>query len=142
VQSPVGKLVRPVEQRLGRARPVRVPVLPDAVQVAVDAAARDDDGLAVRLEFLIGAFEASAAARHPPASGQQRLDAVVELHLQPVAVRSREQVLVQHDLQLVTGPPHDVPPRHRVAGPVQPPLDPQRHRHELHAHAAEPVVDL
>ena len=87
----------------------------------------------------------SSTPRHPvtwPLVMTSDFDAMIEAQLQPVAVRPGQQVPVQDDLEFVARPPDDVPARHRVAGPVQAALDPQRHGHELDADAAQPVEDL
>ena len=64
-----------------------MPVLPDALDVAVDPATGDDDGFAARLEILAAGFEHATAARDVSVRGDERLDAVIELQLQLAALR-------------------------------------------------------
>ena len=142
VQPPVGELVRAIEDHLRRPAPVLVPVRLDPVDVAVDAAGGDDDGLCIDLERLARGLVRAAAAGDTASGGQQFVHAVPVAAGQQVPGGVLEQVAGEGDGQDVAGAPYDVPARDAVARHVQAALHPHRHGHELHLESAQPLVDL
>jgi len=142
VQAPVGEAVRAVEDDRGRRAPVRVPVTPHPFDVAVDAACRDDDGLARDLEGLAARLGRSRETRDAAAAGDEGIHAMPEPQPEQVAARMREQPLHEQVGERATRAPDEMESRNRVAGHVESPFDPHRHRHEADAHRGQPVVDL
>ena len=69
VQRAVGKSVRSIQDDSRRIAPVGMPVLPHALQIAVDSAGGDDDrfsrdleGPSIRLDYPVQAGDAAATS--------------------------------------------------------------------------------
>ena len=142
VQPAVGIAVRAVQDHGRRPAPVRLPVPPHALDVAADSAGGDHDGLARDFESLATGLDRATNTGDLARARDERIDAMPESQLEPVAARMLEQPADKAVGKHATRAPDEMEARHGVAGRVQAALDPHRHRHEADAEGGEPVMDL
>ena len=86
VHAAVGIRVRAVQHFCGRASPGLVPVVPDFLKVAVDAARRDNDDVAGKFTLLPGRSVLRDAAGHPAVGNDQVVDTMLEGEIEPAGV--------------------------------------------------------
>ena len=136
MQPAVGVAVRAVEDHRRRRAPVAMPVLAHALDVAVEAARRDDHATCGQLEYFAILLADTAAAGDSAIRGHQLLDALAAADFQIGAARMLFQGVDQAQRQFASGAPDDMEARHRIARCVQAALDPVRGRQEADAAAA------
>jgi len=119
-----------------------VPVLFEPLDVAADTASRDNDVLGLDCEGCPGRGIDAPNSCHAAVRRHEILHVMTEAQVEPLGMAVRAEVADERFRQALTGAPHHVEARHRVARPVESALDPVDDGDELHAALAEPSIHV
>ena len=144
MQPAIGKGVGAVEQNFRRTVPVGMPVLPDQIQIAVDAAGSHNHHRRFGFKCLATVCSHARAAAHGAGSGVQAFHPVLAEQGESISLRMLQQALHQRLHQPVPGAPHHVPARYGVAAApgLHAAFHPERQGQKGQALPAQPVVHI